>query len=114
MSLWAIWGYGTAYWTSGLRTFIVGLIPGLFASLVYVAYGMRANGHQTHSLVTSLSVGLTTLGYGDVTPMGLARGFAIIESAYGMPLVCLRCCIVGATVCALLIVYMIGWKYGGA
>ncbi len=85
--LWAAWGYGTAYWTSGLRTFIVGLVPGLFASLVYTAYGMRANGHATHSLVTALylsGVTLTTLGYGDVTPMGLARGFAVIESAYGM------------------------------
>lgn len=48
---------------------------------------MRANGHETHSLVTALylsGVTLTTLGYGDVTPMGLARGFAVIESAYGM------------------------------
>ena len=48
---------------------------------------MRANGHETHSLATALylsGVTLTTLGYGDVTPMGLARGFAVIESAYGM------------------------------
>ena len=73
--LWMIIGFGVAYWAAGgwqgqgLRvgtTPVEGTVEGLLTAIYF-------------SFVTALSI-----GYGDVIPVGLMRGLAILEGAGGL------------------------------
>jgi len=73
--LWMIIGFGVAYWAAGawqgqgLRvgtTPVEGTVEGLLTAIYF-------------SFVTALSI-----GYGDVVPVGLMRGLAILEGAGGL------------------------------
>lgn len=73
--LWMIVGFGVAYWIAGVwqgqglragTTPVEGTVEGLLTAIYF-------------SFVTALSI-----GYGDVIPVGLMRGLAILEGAGGL------------------------------
>ncbi|MFX4300910.1 potassium channel family protein [Alicyclobacillus tolerans] len=84
----ALWKYGTDYWSAPLRTFLVGNLPVTFISAIaYMSSGLQYEGEITHNFWDALylsGVTITTLGYGDATPVGFGKVVAVVESMFGI------------------------------
>lgn len=96
----ALWERNTRLWRWRIAVLVVAFIVvhmieiGFFAAATYVllqdgSFGFLegADAHNAGSLLYFSAITYTTVGYGDITPIGDIRLFAAIEALAGMVLV---------------------------